>query len=306
MTSSVYSLAVCTTMVYRYVRSIDTSSLKYRFPQRFSYLNTTQVPAVLNVQRNSFSSSSRRSVTFNETNASGREQNQLSDVLEEVNEDDDENSKSQSDDISEEEIARLRQVSDGVQGDRRAGMGESSVLSFGSQGRSMRGMVDQWKTSRIQYREEYKRTLEVYHQSLYYLGTFYLTHVWSTSNRIVQFANGGNSYFSLTAIHSFFDPLQGFLNYFVYQRPRYIGIRKEYPKSGRIAALYRMLRFSYMPEPKEWAAQEVTTNDGESQKKRDDTGASSSSAKCGGARTNFTGAMVSSLASSPSENDAQY
>jgi hypothetical protein len=30
-------------------------------------------------------------------------------------------------------------------------------------------------------------------------------------------------------------------------------VRKEYPEVGITGALYRMLRFTYMPDPKAWA-----------------------------------------------------
>lgn len=256
----IFMATVCTIMVYKYVHSIDASSLKYRRPERFSYLNTQLAPEQAS-GRPSLSGSRDNSVSFK-----GEEKKEedtfnpmtLTDVNEEPDENDDDGM-----DITEEELARLRQTSSQIQ--RRSpdedGDGEETSGRFSlavQPAQSFRNVFGKWKSQRIQYREEYKRTVEVYYQSLFYLGTFYLTHVWSTSNRIVQFANGGTSSFGLTAIHSFFDPLQGFLNYFVYQRPRYLRIRREYPKAGRIAALYRMLRFSFMPDPKEWRDQEST------------------------------------------------
>lgn len=97
--------------------------------------------------------------------------------------------------------------------------------------------------------EDHNRTVQVFTQSLYYMGAFYLTHVWSTSNRIYQQLNNGSSVFGITLIHSFFDPLQGFLNYFVYQRPRYMKLRKDYPERGRFGAVMLCLRFSFMGMP---------------------------------------------------------
>ncbi|KAG7342891.1 hypothetical protein IV203_020836 [Nitzschia inconspicua] len=119
-------------------------------------------------------------------------------------------------------------------------------------GTSVQQLVSEWKSSREQRREDNKRTVEVFHQACFYLGIFYLTHVWSTTNRILQLVNNGSSNYGVTVIHAIFDPLQGFLNYFVYQRPRYLKIRKKYPEIGQLRALHRMLRFSYQQEPESW------------------------------------------------------
>ncbi|KAG7371986.1 hypothetical protein IV203_018129 [Nitzschia inconspicua] len=119
-------------------------------------------------------------------------------------------------------------------------------------GTSVQQLVSGWKSSREQHREDNRRTVEVFHQACFYLGIFYLTHVWSTTNRILQLVNNGSSNYGVTVMHAIFDPLQGFLNYFVYQRPRYLKIRKKYPEIGQLCALYRMLRFSYQQEPESW------------------------------------------------------
>jgi hypothetical protein len=121
---------------------------------------------------------------------------------------------------------------------------------------SIRGFIQRWKSEQSQHWEEHKRTLEVYHQAIYYLGSFYLTHGWLTTNSIVQFSLG-SSVFGLTVLHAFFDPLQGFPNYFVYQRPRYLRIRKDYPEAGRIGAFCCILHFSYRPDPKRWKDQHI-------------------------------------------------
>lgn len=192
-------------------------------------------------------SSDDGNINSGEESGSGDEERESDDVGEE-NEDDDNI-------ISDSDMRRLQETSSQFGGEAKNS--RASFFSMGGRSSiSVRQAVESWRESRAKYREEYKRSWEVYHQALYYLGTFYATHVWSTSNRIVQFANGGTSFFALTAIHSFFDPLQGFLNYLVYQRPRYLRIRKQYPKSGRLVALYRILRFSYMGEPDSWGAQE--------------------------------------------------
>lgn len=103
-----------------------------------------------------------------------------------------------------------------------------------------------WKSKREQFARDMPHTIEVFHQACFYMGAFYCTHIWSTSNRIVQAISGGGSVFPLLALHAFFDPFQGFLNYLVYQRPRYIQLRKRHPEFNRITILLFILRFSFM------------------------------------------------------------
>ena len=108
--------------------------------------------------------------------------------------------------------------------------------------------VQQWNKQREIYRDDYPRTIDVLNQAIWYLGVFYVTHIWSTSNRLVQMLNLGSSKYGLIMMHSFFDPFQGFLNYVVYQRPRYLFIRKSQPELGRVGAIKRALQFSYMKQ----------------------------------------------------------
>lgn len=110
----------------------------------------------------------------------------------------------------------------------------------------------EWKSKRTQFTEEMPHTVEVFHQACFYLGVFYATHIWSTSNRIVQAISNGETVFPLIAAHSFFDPLQGFLNYFVYQRPRFLRVRRQYPEIGRMEALRRILRFTCQGDNPDW------------------------------------------------------
>lgn len=69
-------------------------------------------------------------------------------------------------------------------------------------GVNVRRLVSDWKSSRSQYREDYQRTMEVFHQACFYLGVFYLTHIWSTTNRIVQLVNNGSSFYGVTVMHA--------------------------------------------------------------------------------------------------------
>lgn len=109
---------------------------------------------------------------------------------------------------------------------------------------NVRQAVQRWQTHRQMFREDHPRTYEVFQQSLWYLGVFYVTHVWSTSNRTIQLINDGNTYYALVVFHSFFDPLQGFLNYLVYQRPRYLRIRAASPDMSALRAMVKALTFS--------------------------------------------------------------
>jgi hypothetical protein len=105
-----------------------------------------------------------------------------------------------------------------------------------------------WREQRARYRKENPRSIEVFHQALCYLGAFYMTHVFSTINRILQ-QRRGESYFALIVLHAFFDPLQGFLNFLVYRRPRYLRHRKH--DMTRSQAIKRTLKWSWLTERQE-------------------------------------------------------
>ena len=113
---------------------------------------------------------------------------------------------------------------------------------------SLRNKVQEWQKKRQIYREDYPRTMDVLNQAMWYLGVFYVTHIWSTSNRIVQMLNLGDTQYWLILGHAWFDPFQGFLNYVVYQRPRYLFIRESQPDLGRTGAMLRALKFSYIKQ----------------------------------------------------------
>jgi hypothetical protein len=91
------------------------------------------------------------------------------------------------------------------------------------------------------------RTQEVFQQAMLYVSAFYFTHVWSTTTRIIQQLHPGRVYFQLAVVHSFCDPLQGFLNFLVYQRPRFRRIREHHPELSYFQVVRRVLRFSFLP-----------------------------------------------------------
>ena len=52
-----------------------------------------------------------------------------------------------------------------------------------------------------------RRSQQVFGQGLFYLGAFYMTHLFATTNRLLQLVQG-HTYYPLLVFHSFFDPLQ--------------------------------------------------------------------------------------------------
>ena len=62
----------------------------------------------------------------------------------------------------------------------------------------------------------YERSRQIFRQALFYLCVFYITWLFATLNRMYQLITGASSY-PLVALHSFFGPLQGFLNFVVYR-----------------------------------------------------------------------------------------
>ncbi|CAB9502046.1 expressed unknown protein [Seminavis robusta] len=115
--------------------------------------------------------------------------------------------------------------------------------------RKQQRFLERWRKRQEDQRRMNRRTIEVFHQAVFYMGAFYLTHVWSTTNRIIQQLNGGSTVYGLILIHSFFDPFQGFMNFLCYQRPRYLRERKQNSELGRWFAVKRILRFSFLPDP---------------------------------------------------------
>jgi hypothetical protein len=73
-----------------------------------------------------------------------------------------------------------------------------------------------------------KITTKVATQSYFYVGGFLMVWTFPTINRILGFFN--KKYFPLTVLHAIFSPLQGFVNFVVYIRPRLITFIKEQKK----------------------------------------------------------------------------
>lgn len=68
-------------------------------------------------------------------------------------------------------------------------------------------------------------------QGLLYVGAFYITWFFPTMSRITELVAKKN-YFPIQFLDTFLIPLQGFFNFMIYIRPRYIKLRKENEEDG--------------------------------------------------------------------------
>jgi hypothetical protein len=68
-------------------------------------------------------------------------------------------------------------------------------------------------------------------QGLLYVGAFYVTWLFPTISRITELVAGRN-YFPIQFLDTLLIPLQGFFNFFIYIRPRYLISRKLNPNNG--------------------------------------------------------------------------
>eukprot|EP00512_Aurantiochytrium_limacinum_P001342 CAMPEP_0171491810 /NCGR_PEP_ID=MMETSP0958-20121227/4062_1 /TAXON_ID=87120 /ORGANISM="Aurantiochytrium limacinum, Strain ATCCMYA-1381" /LENGTH=706 /DNA_ID=CAMNT_0012025261 /DNA_START=521 /DNA_END=2641 /DNA_ORIENTATION=+ len=73
-------------------------------------------------------------------------------------------------------------------------------------------------------RASFTKSKRVAVQGALYVACFYITWIFGTINRLYQTGTNKNN-FALMYLHSFFVPLQGFLNFFVYIRPRFYNQR---------------------------------------------------------------------------------
>jgi hypothetical protein len=237
-----HTTAICTIMVYRYVRNMDKRTLKYRQPQRMSFLNTvvfdnskieetasTEAATGSNYQDDN-DRTGEVSVSFNLPNIDEEDGNNSD---EEKSNDTTSNNHGKEENIMKRKSQLIKQSknssvsstrdmeeeSDDPVGDKEHNAngdkvgddsGDESPSAFfrrpaallESTGKSVRDKLHRWQSSRDQYREDYRRTVEVFHQACFYLGAFYITHVWSTTNRIIQMINNGNTYYGLIVVHS--------------------------------------------------------------------------------------------------------
>jgi hypothetical protein len=68
--------------------------------------------------------------------------------------------------------------------------------------------VREWREQRIKRMNDLRRSHEVWQQAFWYTFAFLWTHLFSTINRSLQLSIG-HTFFPLLLLHSFFDPFQG-------------------------------------------------------------------------------------------------
>ncbi len=77
------------------------------------------------------------------------------------------------------------------------------------------------------------KSRQVTEQAFCYVFSFLLTFSWSVVIRFLEFGGFMKPPYWLKLGNAFFDPLQGFINYIVYIRPKYIGCRRRNPQKSR-------------------------------------------------------------------------
>lgn len=239
---------MCTILVYRKVQKYDRITLKYRRPEvSFGRMNSRS-PSDGSLGFAGASTGSPNNSNTNTSLSGLRGQGSL-------NGDDDNNNNGNN--LNDDASARLDEMGDNNSAFLSAALGqiderEADAYAEETKGWNIWSAFVRWRLRQQMFREDNPRTAEVFQQALWYLGVFYITHVWSTTNRTIQLINHGRTYFGVIVIHSFFDPLQGFLNFLVYQRPRYMRFRKADPGVGVSGAMKKTLQFSVNAGGDEW------------------------------------------------------
>lgn len=86
-----------------------------------------------------------------------------------------------------------------------------------------------------------KHSKQVASQAFYYLMAFFFSWLFGTLTRFIQMTSG-KTYYPIILLMAIFTPMQGFLNYLVYMRPRWISYRKKHPEWGRCMAFAMLFR----------------------------------------------------------------
>ena len=86
-----------------------------------------------------------------------------------------------------------------------------------------------------------KYSKQVSAQAMYYLLAFFFTWTPATVTRCMQMMNAKVPY-AMLLLMAIFTPMQGFLNFLVYMRPRWIAYRKKHPEWGRCMAFAMIFR----------------------------------------------------------------
>lgn len=112
---------------------------------------------------------------------------------------------------------------------------ESTGRSLISWLSSRRGNLDSNEPNDRQSRNrrgrEVAKSKSIAVQGLLYVGAFYITWFFPTMSRITELVAKKN-YFPIQFLDTFLIPLQGFLNFVIYIRPRYLKLRRENEEDG--------------------------------------------------------------------------
>jgi hypothetical protein len=94
------------------------------------------------------------------------------------------------------------------------------------------------------------KSQSVARQGILYIAAFWLTWIFGTMNRAYQTATKGESLFPLLILHSTFIPSQGFFNFLVYIRPRYLNYRALHPEEKVLGAMTGVLQGMFCCYPR--------------------------------------------------------
>jgi hypothetical protein len=79
-------------------------------------------------------------------------------------------------------------------------------------------------------------------QAFLYVGAFFICTIWSFALKILEISYNSedeDDLYALLLLQAWFFPLQGFLNVFIYIRPKYMKHRQEFPDESRLWAFRR-------------------------------------------------------------------
>jgi hypothetical protein len=126
----------------------------------------------------------------------------------------------------------------------------------------------------------------VFRQSILYTAVFILTWAFATIHRMYQQLTGQGDLFVLLLLHSFFVPLQGFLNLLVYRGMNFFRLKQRNPKMSTWKLVRLTFRWSFLGPP-HWAT--AKTNKISSDNDEDaDEAATIRSSWAGDAKTQYT------------------
>jgi len=118
---------------------------------------------------------------------------------------------------------------------RKVAVLEKKTAKYSFDSRGSRSTITEMNRNR----KKLRYSTRIAHQAYFYFGAFLVSWVWSTLLRLGQLITGKSNFF-LLLMSSFMVPLQGFLNYFVYMRPRYLQYKKKHPNFSFFAICKRV------------------------------------------------------------------